>query len=827
MRNRIAGVSVWILLGAVALSCGGPAAQERSDVGAGVRSDGFLPFLWDEKKGTIRLEISRFGEELIYQTSLPAGLGSNDVGLDRGKLGGTHLVRFERSGPRVLLVQSNTKYRATSDDPAERRAVRDSFAESVLFGFEIEKETGDTVIVDAGEFFLRDAFGIAKTLRSTEQGEFDLDPTRSAFFLPNTKNFPQNTEVEVTLTFKGKKPGRWVREVTPTGESVTVRQRHSFIALPEPGFVTRPFHPGSGFYSVSFADYATPIDEPLEKRLQCRHRLVRKGNDGAVEEPIVYYLDRGAPEPVRSALLDGARWWAEAFEGAGFRDAYRVELMPEDADPMDVRYNVIQWVHRKTRGWSYGSSVVDPRTGEILKGHVSLGSLRVRQDFLIGEALLAPYAAGEGDPSAQSKEALEMALARIRQLSAHEVGHTLGLVHNFAASMAGRASVMDYPHPLVTLRDDGTIDVGDAYDVGIGEWDKTTIAFGYDDRPDEGGRQAILDDAAARGIAFVSDDDARPTGGAHPDAHLWDNGKDAVAELERVARIRRAMLRRFEEGGSLRPGTPSAKLEEALVPAYLFHRYQVEAAVKVVAGVRYGYGSSRASMPKIVEAPRQWKAFDAVMDTLEPTELVLPEALLRRLTPRPPGYPRHRELFDHQTGPTFDPLAAARAAADPVIALLLDPARAARLVEHHARNLNFPSLEDYLAALLDRTWRRQARMGALEGEIERLVDGIGLARLMALAESAGATPRVRAEARAAIDAIERAAAGEVVRLERADDPLRVRGHFAYAVEQIRRYRLDPTDRPSVPATKTPPGSPIGHAACGHASCGLGSSLGGL
>ncbi|MBW3654754.1 MAG: zinc-dependent metalloprotease, partial [Gemmatimonadetes bacterium] len=555
------------------------------------RRDGFVPVYWDAAAGKLWMEIPRAGEELIYVVSLPSGLGSNDVGLDRGQIGGERLVRFDRVGPRVLMVQPNQAYRAVSDDPDERRAVEESFAQSVLWGFAVGAETDGRVLVDATDFVLRDAHGVVPALKRARQGDFKLDPTRSALYLPNTKAFPRNTEVEVTLTFTGDAPGAFVRSVAPTPEAVTVRQRHSFVALPPPGYQPRRSDPRAGFFGISFFDYATPVGEEVVQRYISRHRLEKRDPAAAVSEavePIVYYVDRGAPEPIRSALVEGARWWNQAFEAAGYRDAFRVEVMPPGMDPLDARYNVIQWVHRSTRGWSYGNTVTDPRTGEIIKGHVSLGSLRVRQDYLLAEGLLAPYATGTEVPPEMER----MALARIRQLSAHEVGHTLGLAHNYVASAQGRASVMDYPHPQVRLRADGTIDLSEAYTAEIGAWDKLAITWGYQHFPagtDERiALEGILADTRGRGLTFVTDEDARAPGGLHPQAHLWDNGADAAAELRRTMAVRRAALERFGER-AIRAGRPMATIEEALVPLYLHHRYQAEAVVKVLGGMSYTY----------------------------------------------------------------------------------------------------------------------------------------------------------------------------------------------------------------------------------------------
>ncbi|HEV8167807.1 MAG TPA: DUF5117 domain-containing protein, partial [Pyrinomonadaceae bacterium] len=384
---------------------------------------GFIPFYWDAKAGKVWLEIDKWNTEFLYVESLPAGIGSNDIGLDRGQLGNSAIVRFDRTGPRVLLVAPNYNYRAITNNADERLAVKDAFAESTLWGFEVAAEEGDRVLVDATNFYLRDVHQVTNTLQRTQQGTYRLDPTRSAFYLPNTKNFPQNTEVETMLTFTGEPAGQFVRQVVPVPEAITVRERHSFVQLPPAGYRPRVFDPRASYYGITYMDFATPIEEPVTKRFISRHRLQKKDPAARVSEPvkpIVYYVDRGAPEPVRSALLEGARWWNQAFEAIGYKDAFRVELMPADVDPMDVRYNVIQWVHRSTRGWSYGNSLVDPRTGEIIQGRVSLGSLRDRQDFLIAEGLLAPY----DKTNTASPKLLEMVLARLRQLSAHEVGHT-------------------------------------------------------------------------------------------------------------------------------------------------------------------------------------------------------------------------------------------------------------------------------------------------------------------------------------------------------------------------------------------------------------------
>src|SRR5271170_4501335 len=670
---------------------------------------GYFNLYWDAKQGKLWLAIDKWSAEFLYQSGLSAGIGSNDIGLDRGQLGATRIVRFERSGNKVLLVQENLDYRAVTNDPNEQRAVRDSFAESVLAGFTVAAEENGSALVDATDFFLRDAHGIPETLRRTHQGSYHLDPSRSVIYLPQTKNFPLNTEVEATLTFSGDDPGPWVREVTPSPESITVREHHSFVQLPPPGYKPRIYDPRSSFFGIAYMDYATPVGEPIVKRFTARHRLEKKDPKAAVSEPvkpIVYYLDRGAPEPIRSALLEGARWWNQAFEAAGYKNAFRVELMPEGADLMDLRYNVIQWVHRATRGWSYGAAVIDPRTGEIIKGHVMLGSLRVRQDYLIAEGLLAPYEKGKP----VSPKMMQMALARLRQLAAHEVGHTLGLMHNYSASTVNRSSVMDYPPPFVKLAADGTPDLSDAYATGIGDWDKTSITWGYSDfapgTDEHAALNKILSDVFGRGLRYLTDQDARPPGSSSSVAHLWDSGSNAVDELNRIMQVRAAALKRFGEN-NIREGAPLATIEDVLAPLYMYHRYQVEAASKLVGGMDYTFAlRGDGEVPTRIVAPaEQRRALAAVLSTLKPETLALPESLLKIIPPRPPEYPRDREDFKIHTSPAFDALAPAESAAQHTLQFLFNPERAARLIEFHARNTANPGLNDVLDAVLNATWK--------------------------------------------------------------------------------------------------------------------------
>ena len=790
--------------------------------------EGFFNLHWDEGEGILYWELDLGGGEFLYQISMGSGLGSNPVGIDRGQLRGTYVLEAKRVGPRVLLMQPNHRFQARSDNPVEVQAVRDAFAPSVYWGFDIVARTGERVLVDATPFFLRDARNVAGQIARRGEGTFRLDVSRSAIHLPATRSFPENTEVEAMLTFTSDNPGGLVRGVAANPRAVTLRQHHSFIRLPDDGYRTRLADPRIGVNGPTIHDYATPIDEDLRIRLAARHRL-RKRNPGPEPsepvEPIVYYVDPGTPEPILGALIDGAAWWAEAFEAAGFIDAYRVEVLPEGVDPQDIRYNMIHWTHRRTRGYSYGSTVTDPRTGEIIRGVVNLGSLRLRQDYLLGQGMVPLFGGGTAEDDggrtgpmhcdlamapgfeylaqvSEGSDPVEMALARVRQLSAHEVGHTIGLPHNYLASTYGRESVMDYPAPWVEIGSDGNLDLSNAYVQRIGEYDKLSVNWLYREFPEGTDEAAALEEIVMNGIdaglIFMSHTNNNFIGAGHPYASVWDNGANLVDHLKHELRVRDIGMRNFGEH-LIRTGRPLSDLEFVLLPLYMHHRFQLRSAAQSLGGADYRYAArGDGQIPvEIVPGEEQREALETILSALTVDFLAIPEEVIGLI---PPSAFRHREgeVFAGRTGQLFDPIGAAEAAAGFTVGEILHPARMARLVVYGSMDDN-PDLEEVVDRVIDATWGAPAEADQYRQRVQHVIQRAVVDRMMRFAGSAA----TMTEARAVLaDRLERLAG----RLEALVAPS---PHERLVAADIRRWQRRVENTTPEPSLQLPSGDPIG------------------
>jgi hypothetical protein len=777
------------------------------------KQEGFFTFYTDEKAGKLYLEIDSFGKEFLYFSALSKGVGNG--GPERGRASSSIAV-FKNEGGKILLIEPVYNYRALSQGEDVKNAVENAFAKSVIWGFTPAATEGDKVLIDLTPFLLRDCLNIGGSIAggggrgsggAAAGGGYRIDPTRSVIETAHTKNFPLNTEFEAVLTFTGAGGGGRGGSIAPDPGSITINTHQSFVQLPDNNFKQRRFDARSGFGQFSYYDFSAPMSEPLVKRFIRRHRLEKKNPAAAVSEPvkpIIYYIDRGAPEPVKSALIEGGSWWNEAFEAAGFKNAFQVKELPADADPMDMRYNVVNWINRSgypERNFSFGASYIDPRTGEILKGVVTLGSDRHRQDYLIAVGLLQPFT--DGKPVSKAME--EMAIARIRQLSAHEIGHTLGFNHNFAASPKDRGSVMDYPYPRFTLKADGTVDISNAYAKGIGSWDKRAVIWGYSQfasgKNEEAELEKIMQTTLKEGFVYIPD----IGGNAHSTSHQWDDGSDPIAQLENIMKVRRKVLDNFSEK-AIAQGEPMATLEEVLVPAYLLHRYQIEAVAKSIGGLFFTHAVKNDGQitTKIVDPETQWKAFDALMNTITPEALILPEQLIQKIPPRPSGYPASVETFKGYTGPTFDPMAAAEAAAGTTLSYLLSDERAARLIEYKMRDPKQPGFIAVVDKLLAQTWKAPLSNDGYKSSLQVLVNNLTLKYLLQLAANTGTSAIVRGQALLEIQELK-----EWIGKAMPAATSAMKANMLFALSQIDAFHKDPDQFKPLPEAAMPPGAPIG------------------
>ena len=820
LRNLTAGLAILMMAaGAPALSQ--DQAPSYSETIAGLsQTSGLFTLHVDDGDGRILAELTPQDDgslgRMIYTAWLASGLGSNPVGLDRGLGTESQILRFFRVNDRVFAEFENNRYQALGAEANERQATEQSFARSIVWNSEIIAEQNGRVLVDLSGFLTRDPVGTIAQLAAADQGSFSIDGDRSAALTGSVRAFPLNVEIDALLTLQSSEPGPEVRAVTPAANSVTLTIHHSFAALPETGYQTREADDRSGAITTEIYDMAAPLDAPVRRYLAVRHRLERvdpSAASGPVVEPIVYYVERGTPPIIRDALIEGASWWSDAFAAAGFEDAFRVELLPEGADPLDLRYNIIQWVHRQTRGWSYGGAVIDPRTGEILKGHVILGSQRIRQDRIIFEGLLGTANTGTGS----ADDPLELALARIRQLSAHEVGHTIGLMHNFAASTNDRASVMDYPAPLVSLDADGAIDVSSAYARGIAAWDRTAISWLYaqyaDPAAEAGGQEAILARARADGLLYITDQHARGNNSAHPLANLWDNGSDPVQALIDIMAVRAVALANFGPQ-ALAPGQPASELRAVFSPIYLYHRYQVEAAAKTLGGVYFEYELNGAAVRGLSPATdqEQIRALRVLLATLDPSVLDISDRQLSLLAPSP--YVDYdaaatREMFASSQYPAFSRSDAAAAAARITLQAMLSPARLARMIDQHARQPAELPPADLLDVVEARIFTPRRDESSRLTPLRTAVQGEYIAQLLAVTasgpRSASSLARARLEALAATLPTGRA---------NTAGPREDRLGLTRQIE-VGLARIDRGEEVGGFETEIPPGSPIGADSCWH------------
>ncbi len=805
LRNFVTSLILFITL-----SMGVNAATIADFTKAMEKKEGFFTLYLDHDQGEVYLRVDQYNENFIYQVSLPGALGSNDIALDRGQIGTTKLVYFAKVGQKVLLHQKNTQFIATSDNPKERAAVRDAFAPSIVWAFKVAaNDNNGAVLINITKFMVSDQHSVVAKIKRSKQGDFKLNDDRSFVNLQHTKTFPKNTELEATVSFMSDNPGNFVRSVAANANIITLQQRLSFVELPDDHYKPRLAHPDMSFNMTKIMDYGTKIDEPILKYYINRHRLEKKdptANMSEAVKPIIYYIDSSAPPAIRDALQEGVSWWNQAFEAAGFINAFQAKILPDDIDPQDVRYNIVNWVHRSTRGWSYGMSVIDPRTGEIIKGHVTLGSLRSRQDFMIATAVSGPYVQG-----GNTDQEMALVLARTRQLGAHEVGHTLGFAHNYIASINGDDDVMDYPHPRIVMGKDGKVDISNPYSENIGAWNKIAVNYGYrqydNAQQEAAGLTKILKEAYGSGHQFVADSDSRGDASAHADSHLWDFGSNVLDQVRDLFKVRTTAIDNFGLN-NIANGTPLSQLEEVLVPLYYLPRFQINAVAKSLGGMIFGYelkGENYVPRHTIVSRERQDDALDLILETLQPDYLALPKSVLDLIPPKAFGYRLSDESFPRDTGKTFDALALTEASASHSLNLLFNKQRLARINDFNVRDSSQISVDHYIVKIAQNTILAPHQQDPLKAAIHRRVGYVFVHYMMMSASDDSSSPAVQAMTASHLTGLK-----GILEKKIADEtmPREYKAHYQAQIRRIGLFLAGKYHPKANTLAPMPPGEPI-------------------